>query len=105
MSVSEDGKTRISYTDIIKEHDNKWMVERTVNEKVFNEMFRKWEYKPKIIEWMPLSTFKPELKKQVETWIIFKREAISTHSLLPLSAFFKQKIQVKHFPKLLRQCD
>ena len=98
MSVSEDQKTRISYTDIIKEHDNKWQVERTTNTRVFSEFFRKWESKPKKVEWMPLSTFKPELKKQVETWIIFKREAISTHSLLPLSAFFKQKIQVKANP-------
>ena len=95
MSISEDGKTRISYTDIIKEHDNKWQVERTTNTRVFSEFFRKWESKPKKVEYLPLSTFKPELKKSVETWIIFKRTATDSHTLLPLQAFFKQKIQVK----------
>ena len=94
MSVSEDQKTIVSFTDVIRDHEGKWMVERIVNEKVFSEMFRKWEYKPKKVEWLPLSVWKPELKKEVSTLIIFKREAISTHSLMPLSAFFKQKIRV-----------
>jgi len=95
MSLSEDRKTRISYTDVILKHDGKWLVERTTDTRVFSELFRKWEKQPQKKEWLPLSTFKPELQKQVETWIVYKKEAVSTYSLEPMSAFFKQKIKVK----------
>ncbi len=80
---------------IIKDESGKWVIEKITVTKEFDPILREWQKKDEKTEYLPISKWEPPLSKQVEINIIFKRSATDTHTLLPLSAVFTQKIRAK----------
>lgn len=91
---------RTSYTDTLIKKDNKWQIKRVTLVKNFNLVFRKWDKTSETPSVHPISENKPNpLLKKAQIQVILKREAISTYSLLPLSALFVQTIEAKANPE------
>lgn len=70
-------------------------VRRITTTSKFDLTSRKWRVLDRKTENIPLLEAKPELKKELKLKIIFKREATSTETLLPLQAFFIQELTFK----------
>ena len=93
--MSENELIDTSSTSIIIRKDNKWVIKKVVLVKRFNEILRKWQKKSEATEYLPLNSWNPPLKKEVETQIIFRRSAVDTFTLKPLTALFTQKIRAR----------
>ena len=85
----------ISSTSKIIKKDGKWVIQKVILTKEFNTVLRKWQKKSEETVYLPISKWEPPLSKEVEFQIIFKRSAVDTYTLQPLSALFVQKIRAK----------
>lgn len=84
-----------STSKIIKDESGKWVIQKVILTKEFDPILRQWQKVGKETQYLPISKWEPPISKQVEIQIVFKRTAIDTHTLLPLFAFFTQKIRAK----------
>jgi hypothetical protein len=91
-------ETRVetSYDYKIVKKDNQYLVEKTTLQKTFDVLLHRWSPTKKVkTEYLPLSEAIPPTFKEVEIEFLFRRKATDTHTLLPLEAFFIQKVKAK----------
>ncbi len=84
-----------STTSKVVKKNGKWVLEAVTVTKEYNPVFHKWEKKNTETKYLPLHEAEPSLLKEIEISILFKRNAIDTYSLKPLTAIFTQKIRAK----------
>ena len=92
-------KTKRSYQRKIVLKDGSYQVEETEIERNYDLIERKWISNKKEPTYKPLSDWKPPISKEITLNFLERREAISTHTLEPISGFFLRTITVK-IPKL-----
>lgn len=78
--------TRIAYDDVNKS----WKVRKITNHYVYNEILKKWVKEDVETEFLPLSTLKPEPKKQVVLQIIVAKQVVNNDGTMGIGYFLRE---------------
>ncbi len=72
-----------------------WKVQKDTVTQKYNILLKTWKKIDVKTEILPISGWEPSLVKSIDTQLIFKRTATDTNTLLPLEAWFSQKIRIE----------
>jgi hypothetical protein len=75
-----------------------WRVEKKTITQKYNPIHKIWKKIDVKTEILPISAWEPSLTKTIETEIVFSRSATDSVTLLPLFAWFRQKVTIKADP-------
>ncbi len=92
--MSENDLIDIYSTKEIFYDKGEWKVRKKTVTQKYNPLLRTWKKLKTETEILPISEWEPSLVKEIETQFLVKRIATDTHTLLPLQAFFVQKIKI-----------
>lgn len=81
-----NSNTRIAYDEANKA----WKVRKIINHYVYSEVLRKWVKENVETEFLPLSTLKPEPKKQVVLQIIVAKQVVNEDGTMGIGYFLRE---------------
>jgi len=90
----DDGKKTIIHTELATKN-NQLVVKKATITKEFSMIKKKWVKTGYDEEFLSLAEGRPELKKEAQIKVILKKEAVNTHTLEPMQAFFLTKVTAK----------